>query len=507
MQILFAWLGNNDLKAAEAAGAGQAAAPNELGPIGQVLVNRRFDELHLLCNYDPARADRYLAWVTSNSVFKHLPSIKLHPIKLSSPTAHREIYDAALATCQQVIANRPCDVTFHLSPGTPAMHAMWILIAKSQIKANLLESSREAGVQAVTIPFDISAELIPEIRDAQLIEAIANPPRGLPKFEHIIHRSVEMKRVIDDAAFIAARNVPVLIEGESGTGKELFALAIHKASERPGNFQALNCGAIPHELVEAELFGAARGAFTGADRKRIGAFEAANGGTLFLDELGELPLQAQVKLLRAVQQHEIVPVGSTEPIKIDVRIIAATNRSMTDEVVAGRFREDLFYRLAVAVLKLPPLRERKGDVGLLLERLFTHLCHKHNFEDKKLAAGARNLVLEHPWPGNVRELENTITRALLWSRTPTISADDMRRAIINPPRSAQHGAGNILHRPLGDTLKLPDLIDEVANHYLMRAMAEAEGNKTKAAALVGAPSYQTLSNWLTKYNVRTKGKR
>jgi len=500
VRILFAWVGNHDFLAAKEDNA------NNLGPIGQVLAERQFDELHLFCNYKPAEGEAYIAWLKASKDLLPLPAIELHPAKLSSPTAHREIYDFALATCRTVIGTRDCNVTFHLSPGTPSMHAMWVIIAKTQIKASLLESSPQAGVKSVTIPFDISAELIPDIRDAQLIDAIAHPSRSRAKFDQIIHRSAEMARVIDDAAFIAPRNVPVLIEGESGTGKELFAKAIHAASERTGKFRALNCGAIPHELVEAELFGAVRGAFTGASTTRKGAFESANGGTLFLDELGELPLQAQVKLLRALQEGEVVPVGSTEPIKIDVRIIAATNRSMTDEVAAGRFREDLFYRLAVAVLKLPPLRERKGDLTLLMDRLFATQTAKHRLLDKKLSAGARNLVLTHPWPGNVRELENTIIRAILWSRAPTISMDDMRRAIIKPPRGAHGGAGDILHRPLGDTLKLPDLIEEVAQHYLMRAMEEAGGVKSRATKLVGAPSYQTFDNWLTKYHVRTKAK-
>jgi DNA-binding NtrC family response regulator len=223
-----------------------------------------------------------------------------------------------------------------------------------------------------------------------------------------------------------------------------------------------------------------------------------------LDELGELPGPAQVKLLRAIQEGEVVRVGSSKPLSVDVRIVAATNRLLTDEIVAGRFREDLFYRLAVAVLKIPPLRDRTGDLSLLIE----HLLHQVNgevadepgFKEKSLSAGAKNLLLAHPWPGNVRELHNTLRRAAIWSDSATISSEDIREALI--PAAVQPGQ-DVMGRPLGAGFNLSDLLKEVAGHYLGRAMDEARGNKTKAAELVGLPSYQTLTNWLAKYEVQT----
>ena len=193
-------------------------------------------------------------------------------------------------------------------------------------------------------------------------------PDEAPEFNDIIHRSEVMQRVILKARRIAPRSIPVLIEGESGTGKELFARAIHDASPRKEKpFVAINCGAIPAELVESELFGHEKGAFTGANTARAGHFEAAHQGTIFLDEIGELPKGMQVKLLRTVQEGEVKRIGATQARKVDIRIIAATNRNLIDEVAAGNFREDLFYRLAVAVIKLPPLRERAGDVSLLID--------------------------------------------------------------------------------------------------------------------------------------------
>lgn len=492
---MFAWVGRADLKAARERGA------QGLGPIADAATKLSFDELHVLSDYPDTEVAGYPEWLASQST----ALVSLHPVKLSGPTQHREIYEGAVATCRAVLAGREdsCKVTFHLSPGTPAMHAVWILIAKTRIAAALIESSKEAGVVSVSVPFDISAELIPNIVGAQLAELTSATPPDLAAFTDIIHRSKEMARVLEQAARVAPWAVPVLIEGESGTGKELLARAIHEASKRKGKFIAINCGAIPGELVESVLFGHERGSFSGASELRVGVFETANRGTLFLDELGELPLDAQVKLLRALQQGEITRIGKAEPIKVDVRLVAATNRSLMEEVAAHRFREDLFYRLAVAVLRLPALRERKGDLPLLVDHLLAHVNEQskgQGFLEKKLSPGAKNLLSAHGWPGNVRELENTLSRAVIWSTGPTISAEEMRAALLTAP---SRRGGDILHRPLGEGLKLPELLQEVARHYLTRAMDESENNKTKAAELVGLPSYQTLSNWLAKYKVKS----
>jgi len=215
------------------------------------------------------------------------------------------------------------------------------------------------------------------------------------------------------------------------------------------------------------------------------------------------PGPAQVKLLRAIQEGEVVRLGSSKEIKVDVRIVAATNRTLTEEIASGRFREDLFYRLAVAVLNIPPLRERSGDLGVLIDHLLAQVNleaqAEPGFKEKKLSPGARNLLLSHPWPGNVRELLNTLRRAVIWSDGAVISAEDVREALLPMVSQAKQ---DILGRPLGDGLNLPDLLKEVARHYLGRAIDEAHGNKTKAAEFVGLPSYQTLSNWLTKYEVQ-----
>jgi len=499
-RVLFAWVGRTDLRApTESDAVG-------VGPIAQAVEARDFDEVRLLSDYDRGLVEPYLDWLRTRT--KATIEVVYEP--LSGPTDFGEIYEAAVRGVRQVVGDRSAKVnlTFHLSPGTPAMAAVWILLGKTRFPAELVESSREHGLRTASVPFDISADFIPDLlreQDERLRQRSAAEPPDAPEFADIIHRSRVMARLVQRARRVAVRNVPVLIEGESGTGKEMLARAIHRASmrrERP--FVPVNCGAIPDDLVESELFGHEKGAFTGANQARKGYFEAADGGTLFLDELGELPGPAQVKLLRVLQEGEVVRLGSTKAAKVDVRIVAATNRTLSEEIAAGRFREDLFYRLAVAVLKIPPLRERTGDLGMLIDHLLAQVnkeaAGEPGFKEKKLSAGARNLLLAHPWPGNVRELLNTLRRAAIWSDGATITAEDSREALLPASSSTR---SEILGRPLGGGFNLPELLKEVAQSYLSRALDEAQGNKTKAADLVGLPSYQTFTNWLAKYEVQT----
>lgn len=500
--VLLAWIGRTDLRASE--GVPDVGA----GPISQAMESRAYDRALLLSTDDAGTTERYLAWLRGR-----VPSlIATKHVSLRSPTDFGDIYHAAVAACQQVLVENggPVDLVFHLSPGTPAMAAIWMILGKTRFPATLIESSKQQGVKIASVPFDISADFLPDVlqaRDERLRRSSAEPPPDAPEFADIIHRSPVMARLIQRARRVASRNVPILIEGESGTGKELLARAIHRASPRHGGpFIAVNCGAIAKELLESELFGHERGAFTGAAVARPGYFEAASGGTLLLDEVGELPLEAQVKLLRVLQQGEVVRVGATSPRVVDVRIVAATNRTLVEEIAKGRFREDLFYRLAVAVLLIPPLRERGGDLALLLKRLWEvverEASGEPGFEAKHLSAGAQNAFKSHAWPGNVRELLNTLRRAALWTEGTTVTADDAREAILPAVNVAPDA---ILGRPLGTdaSVSLPSLIDEVERHYLQRAMLEAHGNKKKAAELLGLPSYQTLTNWLRRHGLET----
>lgn len=495
---LVCWIGRTDLRAVNESGE------VGIGPIAQAAETKQYDVLCLISDYPKAEIHPYIEWLKNRSD----TPVEVFHAALTSPTNYGEIYQAAVRVVSDLVAHRKeqYQLTFHLSPGTPAMAAVWVLLAKTLYPAKLIESSKDHGVQQVSIPFDIAAEFLPDLlrsSDERLGKLSAGLPPEAPAFADIIHRSPPMKRLIARAQLVAIRSVPVLIEGESGTGKELLARAIHGASLRKDHpFISVNCGAIPAELVESELFGHEKGAFTGATKEKKGYFEAADGGTLFLDEVGELPLTAQVKLLRALQEGEVVRVGAVSPVAVDVRVIAATNRKLTEEVVAGRFREDLFYRLAVAVMQVPALRDRSGDLSLLIDHLLDQINVQHastpGFQHKKVSANAKNLLLQHTWPGNIRELMNTLQRAAIWSAGPSISAEDMREALLPPPRSSEV---SLLDKPLGDGFDLQEVLELVARHYLQRALDEAGGNKTRAAQLVGLPSYQTLTNWLKKYKV------
>lgn len=494
---LVSWIGRTDLKASRGDhGVG-------LGPIAQAVHANQYAAVHLLSDFEDLESQEFCKWLAG----KTGATVKLHYVKLSSPINFSEIYQGVIRILEGVRKNES-PLTYHLSPGTPAMQSVWILLAKTTHPAKLIQSSQESGVQEADIPFDIAAEFIPQLlkkSDELLTQISQGAVIDTPEFSDIVHRSPVMKKVIAHSRRVALRSIPVLIEGESGTGKELLARAIHKASPRADKpFVSVNCGAIPSELVESDFFGHKKGAFTGAIADRKGYFESAHLGTLFLDEVGELPLYMQVKLLRSLQEGEVVPVGSGEPRKVNVRVIAATNRTLIDEVSAGRFREDLFYRLAVAIIRLPPLRDRAGDLTLLIDKLFSRVNEEGreaNFESKNISAAARNIMLQHKWPGNVRELLNTLQRASVWSDENLIGADAMREAILAGPKLGKNGE-DVLNRPIDDGVLLEELMGTVASHYIKRAMAHTNSNKTRAAELLGIGSYQTLTNWIERYEVR-----
>lgn len=506
-RILVCWVGFTDLDCARGKEPG-------LGPIGQALTQRQFDQVTLLSDASPADRKLYQCWLKDRTG----ASFKLKHVSLPhGPMSFQDVHGSAVEATLEIVdrskkasggeAPRLC---FHVSPGTPVMAAVWIILSKTRFPARLIGSRKPKPgeppdaptVYDLAVPLDISAEYIGELLqgpDAALKgQSEAKPPQS-PDFEHIIGVSKPMTKVKSQAQKVAPRSAPVLILGESGTGKELFARAIHKASGRKGKFIPVNCGAISPNLIESELFGHTKGAFSGADRSRAGHFREAEGGTIFLDELGELPLEAQVKLLRVLQEEEVVPVGGSQPLKINVRVIAATNQNLPARVAAGEFREDLFYRLAVAVLELPPLREREGDFRQLVDCLLHEVNQKSagepGYKSKKLSAGARNVISAHRWPGNVRELYNALMRAAIWSDGETISKDEMRSYILTMPAGPTTG---ILDRPLVDDFSLENLLDDVSRHYIGRALEQSQGVKTRAAELVGFKSHQRLSDWMEK---------
>lgn len=502
-RVLLTWLGVADLRGPE---EDPAHGP---GALAQILATRSFDEVVLLVYFakpeHAAKVHLYTRWLTTRA---KVP-VKVETEQLDGPTDFGGIYEAARRACGKAIGKKPRDTSlaFNLSSGTSHMAAVWMLLGKTIFPADLLESSIEAGVRTADIPLDIAVEFLPDLLrepDQRLRNQSAADSPPAPEFADILHRSRIMARLVQRARRVAVRNVPVLLEGESGTGKEMLMRSIHRASPRRDRpFVAVNCGALPADLVESELFGHEIGAFTGASQRSLGYFEAANGGTLFLDEIGELPPAAQVKILRALQEGTITRLGSRKPISVDVRVVAATNRTLKEEIAAGRFREDLFYRLAVAVLKIPPLRDRDADLSLLIDRLLEQVERESgsdpSFTKKKLSLGAKNVLLAHSWPGNVRELRNTLHRITLWSEGATLSADDAREALLPASGAVSR---DVLGRPLGAGCNLREIVKEVERHYLVRALDEAGGNKKKAAELVGLRSYQALAYSLRRTKIK-----
>ena len=307
-------------------------------------------------------------------------------------------------------------------------------------------------------------------------------------FTSIIGISEGMQQVFEVVRRVAATEASVLILGESGTGKELVARAIHHGSERrEGPFIPVNCAAIPGELLESELFGHVRGAFTGAVKDRKGKFELADGGTLFLDEVGELPIELQPKLLRALQEREIEPVGGT-PRKVDVRVVAATNRNIDEELTEGRFREDLYYRLAVIPVYLPPLREREEDIPLLVR----HFITKHAGPGVDAGDALLARMQAYSWPGNVRELENAVERMLILRRGETLQEEDFRMR----PVQREKAADRVLNLP-PEGYPLEDLEKEA----VLEALRRTGGNQTRAAEFLRIPRH-TLIYRMEKYGIK-----
>ncbi|MAD46341.1 MAG: AAA family ATPase [Oceanospirillaceae bacterium] len=487
--LLVSWIGAHDLKGLQG---------DSSGPVIDTLDQVKPDRTVLLYNYPEEAVQPYL-----ERVKVRYPDLVLQafPVSLSSPVHYGDIYRAAEYHLQQVLQPDE-NLALLLSPGTPAMQAVWVLLGKTRFPALFYQASREQGVQQIDVPFDIAAEYIPaadKLSSRQLNQlALADAPENAALAD-IITRNPQMLMLKQQAQILAERDVPVLIYGETGTGKELFARAIHNASDRRDRpFVAVNCGAFPAELIDSILFGHKKGAFTGATSDKPGVFAQANGGTLFLDEFGELEPAVQVRLLRVLQDQRFTPLGAVKEEQTDLRLITATNRNLMQEVAEGRFREDLFYRIAVGVLHLPPLRSRQGDLMLLADTLLMSMAQQdHYLHNKKLSAEANNIILSHSWPGNIRELRSTLMRAALWSQQDLISADDMKQALFKRP-AEEH---SILNRDVSQGIDIKEVVAGVERHYILKALEHTRYNKTDAARLLGMNHYQTLSNRMDKYGI------
>jgi DNA-binding NtrC family response regulator len=320
-------------------------------------------------------------------------------------------------------------------------------------------------------------------------------------FHNVLSKNPQMHGIFELIGNVAQTTTTVLIEGETGTGKELIARAIHQASakQRSGPFVAVNCAALPETLLESELFGHEKGAFTGAVGQRIGRFEMAQGGTLFLDEIGEIPMSIQVKLLRFLQERCFERIGGGKTVEVDVRLVAATNRSLRRMVKKNEFREDLYYRVNVVKIDLPPLRERREDIPLLTTH-FTEKYARPGHPPKSISPEAMNMLLSHQWPGNIRELENVIERACVVASGDAIETKHLPPDLLAPapPRFPFRVS---LQRKMHE--QLAELTTQFEKQYIRKALRRTRGNVGKCAQICGL-SRRSLSTKLAEYNIEKK---
>ncbi|MBN2319826.1 MAG: sigma-54-dependent Fis family transcriptional regulator [Acidobacteria bacterium] len=380
------------------------------------------------------------------------------------------------------------------SPDTPVV----IITAFGSIDS-AVEAMKLGAFHYLTKPVN-NDELIHTINNAFKYSELIHENRALReavssafRFDGIIGSSNAMRKVLDRAERLAHVDTTVLITGESGTGKEILAKAIHFNSPRNGKpFMVINCGAIPETLLESELFGYRKGAFSGADRNKTGKFEAADGGTVLLDEIGELPLPLQVKVLRVVQENEIDTVGENTPRKVDVRIVAASNRDLKKLAAAGEFRQDLYYRLNVAPLVLPPLRERKEDIPLLARFFVERISKKHNRPSLTLGGEILRKLESYDWPGNVRELENCIERLAIFAQTDAANIKDLPEEIRTPRLTV----GKAVFQIPPEGVSMPEL----EKMLVVTALERNQWNQTQAANFLGI-SRNVLIYRMQKYRL------
>lgn len=384
-----------------------------------------------------------------------------------------------------------------------ALETTVIVITAFGTVESAVEAMKIGAYDYVTKPLDFDALVLVVHRAMErqgLLEEVRTLRVALDQrfgFEAITGRSKSFLRVLDQAARVSQHDATVLIQGETGTGKELIARAIHHNSQRRSKtFVAINCGAIPKDLIESELFGYVRGAFTGAMANKQGRIEAADGGTLFLDEVGELSLDAQVKLLRVLQDGEISKIGANQPTRVDVRVVAATHRNLAVMVEDETFREDLYYRLAVVPLQVPPLRERREDIPELIEVLLRRAKARHALGEVRLSATVLQRLIAYGWPGNVRQLENMLERMLVLATSDLITEEDLPVELQQAPA---------LSGPLW--FELPEegiSLEAIERELITRALERFGGNQTNAAKYLDL-SRRTLIYRMEKHGIGSDG--
>lgn len=431
---------------------------------------------------------RNLLIVDDEASMRHMLRLVLEPhsYRISEATngaaalemVRREKFDAILSDIRMPDMN---GLTFLEQPAVQALDCTIIMMSAYGSIDTALECMKRGAYDYISKPFKPD-EVLLTLRKAEEREQLqqenvrlksALEKRETPfSIEQIIHCSDKMERILQTLKKVAKADSPVLICGETGTGKELIARGVHSESARTGPFLAINCSAISPGLLESELFGHTKGAFTGADREKQGLFSVASSGTLFLDEIAELPLELQPKLLRVLQEGEIRKVGSTRAEKIRTRVVAAAGTNLFKAVEGSRFRGDLYYRLAVVEIDLPPLRERTEDIPLLAEHIIARLAEREGKAAPQLSDDAREQLSAYPWPGNVRELQNFLEKAMLFNREAVLELPPL-------PKADRRGQ----ETDIGD-LSLKKAARELEERYICRALERTEGNRTQAAKLL-----------------------
>lgn len=484
------------------------------GPILSLLTQRRFDHIFLFDT--PATAQ--ITAATQAAIWQRHSYSRVHirEVNLTDPTSYSEILSGLRGHLAEISAcNAHAQVFVAVASGTPQMHACWVmLIASGALPARILHIRPPRFVtrtRPLVSELDVTDPAFPRVHfgtepDGELPDLCGIMPPPSRELAHpitapksmapepighaaetarqqlgIVGNHAAMRRALEMGDMLAPSQAPVLILGETGTGKELFARYIHHLSGRAqAPFVAVNCAAIPHDLVESLLFGHKKGAFTGAHANQKGKFDAADGGTLFLDELGELPISAQAKLLRVLQDGMVEPIGQARGHRVTVRIVAATNQDVTKLVREGRFRQDVYYRLNVGEIRLPPLRERRSDIPELalhiLDRLNATLRHP-----KRLTSAALTYMAACNWPGNVRDLENSLERSALLSRKAVLDVGDL---ILTTPLAASADVQDTLPEPY-EGFSLEEFLSRIRQQMLQRALNTAGGNQSQAARLLG----------------------
>ncbi len=385
-----------------------------------------------------------------------------------------------------------------------------IMISAYASAETAVEAMNEGAYDYLPKPFD-NNELKQTIAKALELRTLEKEKKRLGDdvkknlhFGRIIGNNPKMLHIYEMIRQVAKSRINVLVTGESGTGKELIARAIHEQSDRSGReFVAVNCGGIPETLMESEFFGHKKGAFTGASTDKKGLFEIADKGTLFLDEIGEVSMPIQVKLLRAVQEKMIRPVGGNEDLPVDIRIVSATNKNLEEEVIAGNFREDLFYRLNVVEIKVPPLRERKEDLHALAQHFLTKYSRETGKEITKISSYAIDLLKKYDFPGNIRELENLIERSVALSNTNIILPDSLTLAVHKRKKIRENEEKKSYHElpDISQGVLLDDILADIEKTYILKALELSEGKKQQTADLLGI-NLRSLRYRMDKLGIR-----